>query len=99
MFSAVVGAVVDLAADLLLIPPLGAVGAALGTLIAEAAVLAVQAIAVRKLGIRLAEGKSVLRIAVVTLLASAELFFLRLVSLPEFMRTVLGAFLFFGSVY
>ncbi len=99
MVSTVVGAAVDLIADLLLIPYMGAPGAALGTVIAEAAVLAVQAAAVRRLGIRLAEGKSALRIAGVTLAASVELLLLRLVPLTELGRVLLGAVLFFGTVY
>ncbi len=98
MLSTVVGAAAALAADLLLIPRLGAVGVALGTLIAEAAVLAVQASAVRKLGIRLAEGKEVLRIAAVTLAASAELLLIRLTALPALVKVVLSGFLFFGTI-
>ena len=99
MLSTVVGAAVDLVADLLLIPFMGAAGAALGTLIAEAAVLAVQLAAVRKLDVRLAEGKAALRIAAVTLAASGELFLLRLAPLPELWRALLGAVLFSGSIY
>jgi len=99
MLSTVVGAVVDMGADLLLIPPMGAAGAALGTMIAEAAVLAVQALVVRKLGVPLAERRSVLRIAAVTLLASGELFLLRLAPLSALGKALLGAVLFFGTVY
>ena len=99
MISTVVGALVDLIADLLLIPPLGAAGAALGTLIAEAAVLTVQAAAVRRLDMRLANGRDALRIAVVTLAASAELLLLRLLRLPAAGKVLLGAVLFFGTVY
>ncbi len=99
MRSTVVGAVVDLIADLLLIPPLGAAGAALGTLIAEAAVLAVQGAEVRRLGVRLADGRSALRIAVITLAACAELLLIRLVSLPALGKMLLGAVLYFGTVY
>lgn len=99
MISTVIGAAVDLAADLLLIPSMGAAGAALGTLIAEAAVLAVQAVVVRKLGVRLADGRSVLQIAIVTLFSSVELFLLRLAPMPELGKALLGAALFFGTVY
>ena len=98
MLSTVVGAVTDFAADLLLIPPMGAAGAALGTMIAEAAVLAVQAAAVRKLGIRFAGWPTVLRVAAVTLPASAELLLLRPVPMPELWKALLGAALFFATV-
>ncbi len=99
MLSTVVGAAVDLIADLLLIPPMGAAGAALGTTIAEAAVLAVQAVTVRKLRIPLVNGKSALRTLIVTIIASVELFLLRLAPLPALGRALLGAVLFFGTVY
>ncbi len=97
--STVVGAAVDLIADLLLIPGLGAVGAALGTLIAETAVLAVQLFAVRKLGIRLMEPKSALRILLVALAACAELALLRYAPLPAPGKVLLGAVLYFGTVW
>ena len=99
MISTTVGAVVDLVADLLLIPFMGVAGAALGTMIAEVAVLAVQAVTIRRLRVKLAEGKSILRIAAVTLAATVELFFLRQAALPELVRVLLSAFLFFGTVY
>ena len=99
MISTVIGAAVDLAADLVLIPPMGAAGAALGTLIAESVVLAVQAVVVRKIGVRLADGRTVAQIAIVTLFSSAELFFLRLAPMPELWKALLGAILFFGTVY
>ena len=99
MLSTVVGAVVDLVADLLLIPPMGAAGAALGTTIAEAAVLATQAVIVRKLRIPLVNGKSALQTLIVTVFTSTELFLLRLAPLPALGRALLGAVLFFGTVY
>lgn len=83
----------------LLIPPMGAAGAALGTTIAEAAVLATQAVTVRKLRIPLVNGKSALRTLIVTVIASAELFLLRLTPLPTLGRALFGAVLFFGTVY
>lgn len=99
MISTFVGAVVDLIADLLLIPRFGAVGAALGTLIAEAAVLAVQAAAVQKLGIRFLDGKSAIRILIVTLVSAAELILLRIVPISALWRVLLGAVIYFGTVY
>ncbi len=99
MLSTVAGAAVDLAADLLLIPPLGAAGAALGTAIAEAAVLGVQLVTVRKLGVRLADAGAALRAAAVTLIASAELVLLRYAPLPALGKALAGAVLFFGTVY
>ena len=78
---------------------MGATGAALGTTIAEAAVLATQAVTVRKLRIPLVNGKSALRTLIVTVIASAELFLLRLAPLPALGRALLGAVLFFGTVY
>jgi hypothetical protein len=47
----------------------------------------------------LAERKSVLRIAAVTLLASGELFLLRLAPLSALGKALLGAVLFFGTIY
>ncbi len=99
MRSALAGAAVDLAADLLLIPPLGAAGAALGTLLAEGAVTAYQLAAVRQLGLRLGEARSNLRILLVSLLACAELVLLRLLPMPDLARALLGALLYFGTVW
>ena len=99
MLSTVVGAAVDLLADLLLIPPMGAAGAALGTLIAEAAVLAVQTAAVQKLGIRLLDGKAAIRILAVTAICAIELIVLRIVSLSALRKALLGAVFYFGTVY
>ena len=99
MISTAVGAAVDLVADLLLIPFMGAAGAALGTMIAEVAVLAVQAGTIRRLRVKLVKGKPILRIAAVTLASTVELFFLRQMALPELVRVLLSAILFFGTVY
>ena len=99
MFSTVVGAAVDVLADLLLIPSMGAAGAALGILLAETAVLAVQAAAVRKLGIRAADGRSVLRIAAVTLIACGELLLLRRTGLSDLGKVLASGLLYFGTVY
>lgn len=99
MLSTAAGAVVDLAADLLLIPSMGAAGAALGTLIAEAAVLGIQVLAARELGIRILDRKYAFMIPAVSLPAVLWLLLLRPLPLSPLLRIILGAVLYFGTVY
>ena len=96
LYSVVLGAAVDLLLNALLIPRMGASGAAIGTLAAEAAVLVFQLAALRGMlreaFRRVAYGRLALALALGTL---ASLWLLR-VGLGHFMTLLVSAILFFG---
>lgn len=99
MRSVIVGAVVNFAADLILISLMGAPGAALGTVIAEATVLAVQYREVRRLEIRFISGKNLLLVLAVSALASSALLLLKTAQLPPLAGVAAGACAFFGIAF
>ena len=99
MVSTVIGALVDLIADLLLIPRYGAPGAALGTLIAETVVLAVQFAVCRKLKLRVMESKNAGMIAFAAIAAVTILFFARILELSAIKTVLLGGVGYFGGIY
>ncbi len=99
MVSTVIGALVDLIADLLLIPRYGAPGAALGTLIAETVVLAVQFAVCRKLKLRVMDSKNAGMIAFASVAAVSILFFARILELSAVKTVLLGGAGYFGGIY
>ncbi len=99
MVSTVIGALVDLIADLLLIPRYGAPGAAFGTLIAEAVVLAVQFAVYRKLKMHAIDTKNAGMIAFASVAAVTILFFARILELSAVKTVLLGGAGYFGGIY
>ncbi len=99
MVSTVIGALVDLIADLLLIPRYGAPGAAFGTLIAEAVVLAVQFAVYRKLKLHAIDTKNAGMIAFASVAAMTILFFARILELSAIKTVLLGGVGYFGGIY
>lgn len=99
MWSVIAGAAVDFAADLLLVPKWGGPGAALGTLLAEITVLAVQIHAMRSVTVKPFDGTEAVRVAAVSLAAGVLFPLIRgLVAVP-LLRVGMGTVLYFGAVY
>ena len=96
LYSEIAGAVVDVVINALLIPGMGASGAAIGTLVAEAVVLAVQAAALRK---EVADAFSKIcywKILLAMVAAAAAGTSIKILNLPNFPALLLSALLFFG---
>ncbi|MBQ4381551.1 MAG: flippase [Oscillospiraceae bacterium] len=91
MWSVTAGAAVDLAADLVLIPLLGAPGAALGTLLAELAVLAVQLVCLRGTGVRFFSLRDFGAALAVSALSAAVLPLVQLAPLGNTARVLVSA--------
>ena len=98
MISTVVGAAVDFVADCLLIPRYGAAGAALGTLLAEAAVLCVQVPAMRRLKVLAFPWGTFARVCALSAVAALPLMVLQRLTLSAMASVALGAFVYFGAV-
>lgn len=96
LISEIVGAVVDLALNALLIPSMLSAGAALGTLAAEVAVLAVQFMALRKEYGNMFQKIRYLYILAALALGSAASFWVGFMKLCDFAILLISAFLFFG---
>ena len=99
MQSTVTGAVIDLAANFILIPVYGAAGAAMGTLLAEAGVLVYQAVAVKKMAVKLFDTGNAVKVLIVSLSASALLMAIHMAGLRDLKAVLIGGFLYFGTVY
>lgn len=94
--SYILGAVVNCVANLILIPGLKALGAAIGTLIAEVCVVVYQAWLLRKeLGSSLFSRSTLLTVAA-TAAASAASFWVARLPLSDFLTLVVSACIFFG---
>ena len=96
LISEVVGAIIDLIVNALLIPLYQSSGAAIGTLLAEFAVMVVQCIALRN-EIRAAFSDiKYLKIIIAIICASFASFWVVLLNLHVFITLVISAVLFFG---
>lgn len=96
LYSEIAGAVVDIILNAILIPHLAATGAAIGTLVAEFAVLVVQYIALRT-DIRSALRKiSYWKIAAALVLACAACIWVKFMNFSYFVSLVISAVLFFA---
>jgi len=95
--SAVVGAVVNLIANIALIPEYGAAGAALGTVLAEGAVLLVQYIALRKFSKDLFRNIQYLKIVFALLAGVLSSVWTLYTPLSNFMTLAISSLLFFGA--
>ena len=97
LLSTAVGAVVDLILNALLIPPLGAVGAAIGTLVAEMAVWVVQCLLLRDLVKEIYRSVRVWVIGIGLLTGTLLGGWVWLLPLSEFFTLALSSILFFGG--
>ncbi len=98
LFSEIAGAVVDLILNALFIPKLGAAGAALGTLAAEAVVLLWQYAALRRDVNKALACVSYIRILAALAAGCASCIWVKLLDLGSFMTLLISAILFF-SIY
>jgi O-antigen/teichoic acid export membrane protein len=96
LYSEIAGAVVNLALNAVLIPQIGAAGAAIGTVAAEFAVLVVQAIALKEQVGAVFKTISYWKIGVGLALAAAGSYWLVFMKLGNFVTLVITACLFFG---
>lgn len=94
--SEIAGAIVDVILNAIFIPRLAASGAALGTLVAEAVVLVVQVVALRKRIGDAFKRVSYVKIAIGMLLGLAACFWVKLLDLGYFISLLISAVLFFA---
>lgn len=94
--SEIAGAITDLVLNALLIPSMKSAGAAIGTLVAEAVVLAVQYASLRDEVGSLFRSYQWIRLAAALILATAASFWIRFLRLPHFTALLLSALCFFG---
>lgn len=96
LYSEIAGAVVDLIINILLIPKLGAAGAAIGTLVAEIVVLVWQYYALKdKASILFGDVRWKL-IILASILGSVGCIWVKLLQLPSFFALAISACFFFG---
>ncbi len=96
LFSVIVGAVVNLVVNCFTIPLFGAAGAAIGSLTAEAVVLAVQFIILRKELISIYASVRYIPIVLGTALGGFASFFTKSMGWGMFLRLAVSAVIFFG---
>ena len=96
LYSEIAGAVVDIVINAFLIPTYGATGAAIGTLVAEAVVLFVQAFALRKVLKSAFSHISYWKILIAMAAAAAASIWVKLLNLSEFPALAISAVLFFA---
>ena len=97
LISEIAGAVVDFVINLILIPQYGSSGAAIGTLVAEFAVLVVQAIAMWKFLTEIMRQVKLGKILLATVLATVVALAVRLTPLSNsFIILIITALVFFG---
>ncbi len=96
LVSEIVGAVIDLVVNALLIPVYQSSGAAIGTLLAEFAVMVVQCIALKNEIKTAFSDIKYLKIILAIIIASLASFWVTALNLHVFITLVISAILFFG---
>lgn len=96
LISEIAGAVTDIILNAIFIPKFAAAGAALGTLVAEAVVLLVQVIALRKSIGEAFKKVSYVRIVIGMIIAAAACFWVKLLNLSNFISLLISAVIFFA---
>lgn len=95
LYSEITGAVVDLVINSILIPPLGGVGAAIGTLAAEIAVLGVQVFSDPKQFHELFSGLSYVKIILADIFATLSILWIHAWNVVPFVRLLVSCIVFF----
>ena len=98
LYSEIVGAIVDTIINILLIPKMGATGAAIGTVIAEFAVLVVQLYALRNEVLDFFLHYNYLRLVAAIILSSAACWWVKWMNFGTFVSLLISSICFF-SVY
>ena len=96
LYSEIVGAVVDLILNAILIPELGATGAAIGTLVAEIVVLLWQLVAIRNIKCNLFKDVPWGKMVVSVCLASTVAVWIKLLDFNSFVTLALSGICFFA---
>lgn len=96
LYSRIFGALTDMVLNFILIPGLGAVGAAVGTLVAEAVVLGIQFLAQRKEISFIFREVKYLKMVVALLLGMAGAFWVLWTPLGNFLSVLISGVLFLG---
>lgn len=97
LYSEIAGAIVDIIVNALLIPKYASTGAAIGTLVAEFAVLVVQYWALKNEVRDSFKQIHYIRIAIALVLGSMASLWVKLLGLGNFITLVISALLFFGA--
>lgn len=97
LYSEIAGAVVDFIVNLALIPSLGVIGAAIGTLIAEFVVLIVQCVYLRKDIAKIFKEVALLKIIIALIVGVVASFWVRTVGFNSFITLLISSILFFCS--
>lgn len=96
LYSEIAGAAVNIIVNMLLIPRMGAAGAAIGTVLAEIMVFIVQVYALKDVVVRILKKISYWKIATALLLASFASVWVSSMNLGDFLILLFSALLFFG---
>ncbi len=97
LISVVIGAVVDLIINIILIPQIGATGAAIGTVVAEGVVFIVQMAMLKDMAGKLFAEISYIKIILGIITGAGLSFWVKLLELQAFPALVISAVLFFGG--
>ena len=97
LYSEIVGAVVDVIINALLIPVYASTGAAIGTLVAEFAVLIVQYLALKNEVCDAFKQIHFIKIMIALVLASLLSLWVKRLDLGDFVKLIISALLFFGA--
>ena len=96
LLSEIVGAIVDLIINIILIPPMGAVGAAIGTLVAEVAVLLVQYFALHGSVNDALKSVRYITVTIGVALGSVASLWVKQLELRNMFKLTISAVIFFG---
>lgn len=97
LYSEIAGAIVDLIINIILIPKMGATGAAIGTLIAEAVVLVWQYFAIKDVSYKIMSSIKYGKITLALLFATVASLWIKLITLPTFVTLFISGVLFFAT--
>ncbi len=97
LYSEIIGAVVDLVLNLMLIPQYGALGAAIGTLVAEFAVLLYQFYAISDERKSLPVGKDIVRYSIVAVISAVLCLWVKRFDMSNFVALCCSAATMFGG--
>ena len=99
LYSEITGAVVDFTINLILIPKMGVVGAAIGTLVAEIVVLLFQCVYLRKDLKHIFVNSSYLKILIGLLISTISIIWVFNLNLSSILTLLIGASIFFAVYF
>lgn len=96
LYSEIIGAIIDLTLNALFIPRYGALGAAIGTLVAELAVLLFQFYAIRDERKYISVNRNVILYILIAAVSGVACLWVKMMEMPVFFALCLSAITFFG---